>query len=329
MKDITNIILTILLIAVLTFSGFVAFNIFKKPNLDKPASPDISQPAKATPIPEPEITPQPKIETTETLAIPAPQPKAETTQADVAGADLVPTQTLKIQSLINKITSNNVEEALKAEEELVSLGKPALKELVNTLNNLEPTEDVLRPEIAFILGRFEDKEAVPALITLLENDNSYIRRNAVDSLGRIRGKEAIPGLIARLSDEDESVREACVSSLGELRVYDSTPDLLNRLKDENETDNVKLAIIQALAKIKDTRSTEDLLAQLKAENEFYYKDEVVDSLANIGDKQAVTGLNEYLDQLKNNKPEDMGDLSTWQNSIEITEQAIQNLAKQF
>ncbi len=325
MKNLTNILLILLVILIVGFTGIVILNIFTPP---KPQIPAVNQPIEETVIPEPEITPQPKTETTKTLPVPAPQPKVETPQTDI-GAGLVPAQTLKIQSLINKITSDNVEEALKAEDELVSLGKPALKELMNTLNNLEPAEDVLRPEIAFVLGRFEDKEAVPALITLLENDNSYIRRNAVDSLGRIRGKEAIPGLITKLSDDDESVREACVSSLGELRGYESTPDLLNRLKDENETDNVKLTIIQALAKIKDTRGTEDLLAQLKTENESYYKDEVVDSLANIGDKQAVTGLNEYLAQLKNNKPEDTGDLSTWQNSIEITEQAIQNMAKQF
>ena len=241
----------------------------------------------------------------------------------------MPAQTLRIQSLITKMTSNKVEEALKAEDELVSLGKPALKELVNTLNNLEPAEDILRPEIAFLLGRFEDKEAVPALITLLENDNSYIRRNAVDSLGRIRGREAVPALIAKLSDEDDSVREACVSALGEIRGYEATDALLERLKDENETKGIKLAAINALAQIKDTRASGELLNQLKNESEPFYKDEVVDSLANIGDKQAVTGLNEYLDQLKNNKPEDTGDLFSWQNSVEITEQAIQNLAKQF
>ena len=321
MKNLTNILLILLIILVLGFTGIVIFNIFTPP---KPKIPTVSQPIEETTTPEPE----PKI---------IPQPKTETQQADVgaglvpaqAGPGLVPAQTLRIQSLIAKITSNNVEEALKAEDELVKIGKPALKELVNTLNNLEPAEDILRPEIAFLLGRFEDKEAVPALISLLENENSYIRRNAVDSLGRIRGREAVPSLIAKLSDEDESVRESAISALGEIRSYESTEDLINRLKDENETAGVKLAAVKALAQIKDTRASEELLKQLKNESEPFYKDEVVDSLANIGDKQAVPGLNEYLDQLKNNKPEDTGDLFPWQNSMEIAEQAIQRLTMGF
>ena len=201
--------------------------------------------------------------------------------------------------------------------------------MVNVLSDLEPSEDILRPEIAFILGRFEDKEALPALITLLENDNSYIRRNAIDSLGRIRSQEAALALTAKLSDQDNSVREAAAYALGEIRGFAATDDLRNKLKDENEEETVKLAIVQTLAKIKDTRSTKDLLAQLKTDSTPFYKDEVVDSLANLGDAKAVSGLNEYLEQLKNNKPEDTGDLSSWQMSLEITEQAIQSLAKQF
>ena len=329
MKNLTNILLILLIILISGFTGIVIFNIFTPPKAQIPA---ISQPIEETIIPEPENN--------------SPQPKTETQQADVGaglvptqvgaglvpvqvGADLVPAQTLKIQSLIAKMTSNNVEEALKAEDELVSLGKPALKELVNTLNNLEPAEDILRPEIAFLLGRFEDKEAIPALIALLENDNSYIRRNAVDSLGRIRGKEAVPGLIAKLSDEDESVREACVSALGEIRGYEATDALLERLKDENESEGVKLAAIQALAQIKDSRTSQELLKQLKNSPDPFYKNEVVDSLVNIGNKQAIPGLTEYLTQLKNNKPEDSGDIFSWQESVIIAENAIQRLGSQI
>lgn len=325
MKDITNIILTILLIAVIAFGGFVAFNIFQAPKQNKPVAPPASQPIEETVTPEPQtpvgagLVPAP--------AGPSPVP-APAQQTDV-GAGLVPDQTdLRIQSLIGRINSDNVTEALKAEDELVKLGKPALKELINTLNNLEPQEDILRPEIAFILGRFEDTEAIPALISLLENENSYIRRNAVDALGKIRGKEAVPALINKLSDEDELVRERSASALGEIRGYEATDSLLERLKDENESEGVKLAAVQALAQIKDSRASQELLKQLKNASDPFYKDEVVDSLADIadiGDNQALSGLTEYLDQLKNNKPEDTGDLFSWENSIEITEQAIQRL----
>ena len=326
MKNLTNILLILIVVLVLGFSVIIILNIFTAPKQHIPA---VTKPTEETAIPEPKTTAQPKTETTETLSIPAAEPKAETPQVDLSKPTKDQELKAKIDSLIAKMTSNNVEEALKAEDELVSLGKPALKALVNVLSDLEPSEDILRPEIAFILGRFEDKEAVPALITLLENENSYIRRNAIDSLGRIRSQEAALALTAKLSDEDNSVREAAAYALGEIRGFAATDDLRNKLKDENEEETVKLAIVQTLAKIKDNRSTEDLLAQLKTDSTPFYKDEVVDSLANLGDAKAVSGLNEYLEQLKNNKPEDTGDLSSWQMSLEITEQAIQSLAKQF
>ena len=327
MKNLTNILLILLVVLVLGFSVIIILNIFTAPKQHIPA---VTKPTEEPAIPEPKTTAQPKTETTETLSIPAlQQPKAEAPQTDLSKPTEDQVLKTKIQSLISKITSDNVEESLKAEDELVSLGKPALKALVNVLSDLEPSEDILRPEIAFILGRFEDKEALPALITLLENENSYIRRNAIDSLGRIRSQEAALALTAKLSDEDNSVREAAAYALGEIRGFAATDDLRNKLKDENEEETVKLAIVQTLAKIKDNRSTEDLLAQLKTDSTPFYKDEVVDSLANLGDAKAVSGLNEYLEQLKNNKPEDTGDLSSWQMSLEITEQAIQSLAKQF
>ncbi len=327
MKNLTNILLILLIVLVLGFSVIVILNIFTAPKQHIPA---VTKPIEETVIPEPRtavvgaglVPAQVNSDLVPTQAVPAPSP------ANIE-SNIVPAQTLKIQSLISKIISDNVEESLKAEDELVRLGKPALKALVSVLSDLEPSEDILRPEIAFILGRFEDKEAVPALITLLENDNSYIRRNAIDSLGRIRSQEAALSLTAKLSDEDNSVREAAAYALGEIRGFAATDDLCNKLKDENEEETVKLAIVQTLAKIKDPRSTEDLLAQLKTDSTPFYKDEVVDSLANLGDAKAVPGLNEYLEQLKNNKPEDRGDLSSWQISLEITEQALQNLAKQF
>ena len=132
-------------------------------------------------------------------------------------------------------------------------------------------------------------------------------------------------MVARLSDKDDLVRESAVSALGEIRSYEATEDLMNRLKDENETEGIKLAAVKALGQIKDARAVNELLEQLKNESEPFYKDEVVDSLANIGEMRVVSGLNGYLDQLKNNKPENPGDLSSWQNSIEIIEQAIQRL----
>lgn len=309
MKKINN---TLLIALALVFGVIVIVgtltHFFRKPQISA-----VNQPVEETIIPESEITAQPKTETLEA----SNQLRPEATEAQTLKA--------KINSLISKINSNNPRETLKAEDELVELGKPALKELVNILNNLEPSEDILRPEIAFILGRFEDTEAVTALIPLLESENSYTRRNAINSLKKIRSQDAVFSLTAVLSDKEDLVRESAVSALGEIRGYEATEDLINRLKDENETEAIKLATLKALGQIKDARAVNELLEQLKGESEPFYKDEVADSLANIGEMRAVPGLNEYLDRIKNNQPENPEDLSYWQNSIDIAEQAIQRL----
>ena len=322
MKDTTNIILIILVVIVIAFAGFVVFNIFSAP---QPQTPAILPPQEEAPI----LKPKPEAKIGPLPAVPVDEPNLKPELPIAQGHQETEAKAVelsrRIKSWIGKIASDDVGESLKAEDELVKIGKPALKELVSALNDLKPGEDILRPEIAFVLGRFEDKEAVSALTGLLDSPNSYIRRNAIEALGKIRSQEAIPALTRKLSDEDALVRESVSYALGEIRDYSATEDLLARVKDENESQGVKLAAIKALAQIKDVRATDELLKQLKSQAESSYKDEIVDSLSDIGDSRAIEELKEYLNSLKNNKPEDSRDSFPWQNSIDITEQAIQKL----
>jgi HEAT repeat protein len=58
----------------------------------------------------------------------------------------------------------------------------------------------------------EAKEAVPALITTLKDQNVDVRRYAASVLGEI-GPPAVPELIAALKDQDAEVRRHAASAL--------------------------------------------------------------------------------------------------------------------
>ena len=320
-----NTIRVILIISGVIVFGFVGYVVFKIAAVPKAQIPAIPSPQEEAPILEPKPEAGSALQPAAPVAASKFKPEQPIAPRDPQSAANDIELQQKIESLINKIISDDVGESLKAEDELVKIGKPALRELVKMLNNLEPGEDIWRGEIAFLLGRFEDKEAAPELIRLLENENSYIRRNAIEALGKIRSPEAIPALISNLSDEDSIVREAVVYALGEIRDYGATEYLLARIKDENEFEGVKLTAIKALAQIKDIRVTDELLKQLENQAGYSYKDEIVDSLADIGDSRAIEELKKYLNGLKNNQPEDPRDLFSWQNSIDITTEAIQKL----
>ncbi|MES1213802.1 MAG: HEAT repeat domain-containing protein [Singulisphaera sp.] len=67
------------------------------------------------------------------------------------------------------------------------------------------------------LGRIGNN-AVPTLITTLNDANPRVRAEAARALARIgpEAKEAVPALIARLEDPDEEVRQAAARALGQV-----------------------------------------------------------------------------------------------------------------
>lgn len=320
MKNISNILLILLVVLVSGFSAIVILNIFTLPKARISAA---RHPVKETAaIPEPKITDQPKTETTETLPISASQPKAEAPQADLAKPTEDQALKVKINSLIAKINSNNVEESLKAEDELVRLGRKAV---VIIGEMLKASDEPLRGELAFILGRIKDKEATPFLIEALNDENAYIRRNTVEALGKVRDKESIPVLIGRLADEDSTVREKSAWALGESRDSLAIGELLNRLNDQEENDEVKTAVVEALSKIKDRSVTGDLVRQLKLDVDQGYKNEVVNALGEIADPLSEPELSDYLDNLRQDAPGDQSLLLSWQGDVQIAEEALMKI----
>lgn len=228
----------------------------------------------------------------------------------------------KVISLMEKLKNNNPNIFQVAADELVRLGRKAVP-IIGEM--LKTSDESLRGELAFILGRIRDKEATPFLIEALNDENAYVRRNSVEALSKVRDEKSIPALIGRLSDKDSTVREKSAWALGELRDSLATGELLNRLNDQEESDEVKTAVLEALSKIKDQSVTGDLVNQLKLDVDQGYKNEVVAALGEIADPLTEPELSSYLDNIKQDAPEDQSLLFSWQGDVKIAEEALMKI----
>lgn len=99
----------------------------------------------------------------------------------------------------------------------------------------------------------EAKEAVPALVQALKDENSDIRarRSAVYALGKIGpgAKEAVPALVQALEDKDSIIREAAAHVLGKIgpEAKEAVPTLIQALNDKEW--HVRGAVADALKEI--------------------------------------------------------------------------------
>lgn len=105
---------------------------------------------------------------------------------------------------------NEIEHVL---QKLSNIGVPAIKPLLNAINN----DAMISPFALDALGNILDKEAVNQLIDLIRDENPSIRSMAIKALGNIGNRKAIKHLICALSDEDENVRSETTKSLENLR----------------------------------------------------------------------------------------------------------------
>lgn len=70
------------------------------------------------------------------------------------------------------------------------------------------------------LGKIADSRALPVLVVNAVNAHSVeVREAAADALGNLRTKEAVPTLISLLEDQDARVRHSAATSLEKLRKY--------------------------------------------------------------------------------------------------------------
>ena len=109
-----------------------------------------------------------------------------------------------LSKLEDEILSDSVAEILE------KLGKPAVKPLIQVLNDGSPKA---RNAAVEALGNIGDRDAVKPLIELLADKDNKLRFNAVEALGKIGDELAVKPLIALLRDKDRSVSLSAAEAL--------------------------------------------------------------------------------------------------------------------
>jgi HEAT repeat protein len=162
-----------------------------------------------------------------------------------------------IRALITILKDRNLNVRIKASEELLKIGKPAVEPLIAALKG---ENAYVRQFAAYTLGEIRDRRAVEPLIVTLNDKSIGVREAATGALGEIRAPRAIMPLIAELKDKDINIRKYATEALAKIRTPAIKP-LISVLNDEDAY--VRLEAAVALGLIRSPRAIEPLNAALR------------------------------------------------------------------
>lgn len=122
------------------------------------------------------------------------------------------------------------------------------KELVNIFQD-SSIKFRARVIAANLLGQLGCKEAVPALVDLLNEESRDMRRASIEALGQIPTPESKQALLEMLKDHDSHIRKEAMASLGRIGDKDAFDILLRHLEDSEEYVDVLEEAVKALLMI--------------------------------------------------------------------------------
>jgi len=147
------------------------------------------------------------------------------------------------------------------------------------LDSLKSVKDVVRKGVVQVLGLAGDKEAVPALIRVLDDENPLVRAGAVKALAEIGDEQAIPFIVNRLRERNDHVREEIIKALVRFGSQVVQP-LHSELMHAKEKTLIS-TIVLALGKIRNPQSIPLLISRLSSG--FYsVRKDAVEALSSYG-----------------------------------------------
>jgi HEAT repeat protein len=150
---------------------------------------------------------------------------------------------------------------LSAPEALAKFGKPAVPALVELLENGDSN---IKRKITIIFGWMEDSSATSALVGVLNDEDSDIRGNAVWALGQIKDRSAAPALVEllRKGNLNPIDRRDIIKSLGRIGDHSATHALIDAFCDENLAVQVEaVEAFRGIGRVADPALTEVLQDQ--------------------------------------------------------------------
>ncbi len=182
-----------------------------------------------------------------------------------------------------------------AYEAVVRLGNGEALPLL--LTALQDKKKLVRACAAEALGELGDRRAMEPLLMALQDIDPNVRSKAARALGRLGDQQAIEALIDALSDQEWPVRKFAAEALGNLDDQRAVEPLLTALREPNH--QARAQVIRALGKLGDTRAVQPLLSLLREpdlEKFSGVKDWTIRVLGNLGDQRAVEPLLTLLEE---------------------------------
>lgn len=144
-----------------------------------------------------------------------------------------------------------------------------------------------RPELAEVLGRMKQKQAVQPLVALLNDGDVKVRKEAAHALGKIGDPSAVEPILKELDDDRWLLRSEFAEALGRLGDKRAVEPLIKLLKDQKWL--VQRSAARALSALGDPRATPALLELLKSDNDDV-RTCAAEVLGTLGDPRAVAPL---------------------------------------
>ena len=195
---------------------------------------------------------------------------------------------LAIEPLITALTHNELSGVRwKAAEALSKIGAPAVDALVGALRHID---DDVRWKAAIALGEIGDQRAIGPLISLLCDEDRFVKSRAAYALGLI-GEPAVEPLIFALREGDGNLRWGAAIALGKIRDPRAIDPLIRALADKYE--NVRAESAKSLAAI--GKPALGQLVRFLQNSDRSVRIEVVTALGELKDTDAIQPLMQILE----------------------------------
>ena len=171
---------------------------------------------------------------------------------------------------------------------VLAIGQTHTKLVQRLIKALQDENSYVIRNAASALEQIGDKAAVEPLIKALQDENSYVRRYAASALEKIGDKAAVEPLIKALQDENSYVRRYAASALGNIGDKAAVEPLINKALQDKDS-GVRRYAASALEKIGDKAAVEPLIKALQ-DKDSGVRRYAASALEKIGDKAAVEPL---------------------------------------
>jgi len=198
---------------------------------------------------------------------------------------------IPLDPITNGLRADTPEARRRAAELLIQFPRKAATDRL--LETVDDPDKIVRHKCVIALGCIKDKKAVASLERKLKDDMfAEVRSAAAGALGRTRNPESVPALVSAMMDPDHSVRRSAANALHRLSWKPQTTGERVRYNIAHQRWDMVVSGY--------TASIEPLVYLLK-NGSLCPKDEIIKTLGEIRDADAVPALTESIEYMVNLK----------------------------